>query len=76
MEKNTKSFRDDVIELADIADKLESIELFENGKISITVELYEKEYRNILSNFREIDRNSDKFIIDISGVNYCFVLKM
>jgi hypothetical protein len=75
MEKDKKSFRDRLIELADLSDTLENNELFKGGEIKISIVLNSEKYYDILSNFREIDRKNKKFFIDISDIKYEFILE-
>ena len=57
--------------LALIAESLQS--LFE-GKATVVFELEQKEYKEVISHFREIDRHHQQFSIDISGTEFHFLL--
>ena len=57
--------------LALIAESLQS--LFE-GKATVVFELEQKEYKEVISHFREIDRHHQQFSIDISGTEFHFML--
>ena len=59
-------------ELAEIADKLTQTHY---GTIAVIFELERDEYYSILKMFREVDRNAEKFKIDISGVEFIYILK-
>jgi len=57
--------------LALIAESLQT--LFE-GKATVVFELEQKEYKEVISHFREIDRHHQQFSIDISGTEFHFML--
>jgi hypothetical protein len=59
-------------DLASIAEKLTDIHY---GTIAVIFELERDEYYSVLKMFREVDRNSEKFKIDISGVEFIYILK-
>jgi len=59
-------------DLAGIADKLTQIHY---GTIAVIFELERDEYYSVLKMFREVDRNAEKFKIDISGVEFIYILK-
>ena len=64
---------DGIIEkLALIADATDS--LFPNGRKAVVFELKGDDYLKVLNNFREIDRQHKQFKIDISGVEFIFLL--
>lgn len=58
--------------LAVIADAME--DLFSEGKIIGVFELKKKEFKKVQKNFREVDRSHTKFKIDISDVEFVFIL--
>ena len=58
--------------LAVIADAME--DLFSDGKIIGVFELKKKEFKKVQKNFRDIDRSHTKFKIDISGIEFVFIL--
>jgi len=72
MAKIEKSDIGVIEKLVVIADAME--ELFTDGKIIGVFELKKKEFKKIQKNFREIDRSHTKFKIDISGVEFVFIL--
>ena len=57
--------------LALITDSLQT--LF-NGKTTIIFELQKDEYSKIINHFREIDRHHKQFTIEISGMDFVFIL--
>ena len=57
--------------LALIADACQEIFL---GKGTIIFELKKEEYREVINNFREIDRQHKQFSIDLSGTEFHFIL--
>lgn len=56
--------------LALIADAVQ--ETF-TGKMTVIFELEEKEYKDMISHFREIDRHFKHFSVDISGTEFHFI---
>lgn len=58
--------------LAVIADAME--DLFSDGSIIGVFELNKKDFKKVQKNFRDIDRSHSKFKIDISGVEFVFIL--
>jgi hypothetical protein len=73
MAEDKKSFMDELGKLAEITNTVEE-SFLSKGKVSVVVELPEKEYRDTISNFREVDRSQPKFTISISDVDFNFVL--
>jgi len=59
-------------DLAEIAEKLSDIHY---GTIAVIFELERDEYYTVLKMFREVDRSAEKFKIDISGVEFIYILK-
>lgn len=57
--------------LALIADAIQ--ETF-TGKMTVIFELEEKEYKEMINHFREIDRQYKHFSVDISGTEFHFIL--
>ena len=57
--------------LALIADSRQ--DLF-RGKSMVVFELETEEYKKMQGHFRQIDRNSKRFTIDISGTDFIFIL--
>lgn len=72
MEENQKSIDGVIEKLAMIADATDS--LFPSGRKAVVFELPELEYRRIQKNFRDVDKIHTKFKIDISGVEFIFLL--
>lgn len=73
MGKDEKSIDGTVEKLALIGDGLQT--LFPNGNFMIALELSHYEFKKVQNNFRDVDRNYEKFKIDISGVEFMFLLK-
>lgn len=71
MAEDKKSFGP-LNDLAEIADKLTQIHY---GTTAVIFELERDEYYSVLKMFREVDRNAEKFKIDISGVEFIYILK-
>lgn len=59
--------------LALISDATQS--LFPESKSAIVYELKEKDFKEVIGHFREIDRGHKKFKIDMSGVEIIFILE-
>ena len=59
-------------DLAEVADKLS---LIHYGTTAVIFELERDEDYSVLKYFREVDRNAKKFKIDISGVEFIYILK-
>lgn len=59
-------------DLAEIAEKLTDMY---NGTTAVIFELERDEYIPVLNMFREVDRKAEKFKIDISGVEFIYILK-
>jgi hypothetical protein len=72
MAENQKSIDGIIEKLALVADGLEN--LFPNGVIAVALELKYDDFKKVQKNFREIDRNHKQFKIDISGVEFMFLL--
>ena len=65
---------DGIIEkLALIADGLQT--LFPDGTMAIAMELNYDDYKKVQKNFRDIDRDFKQFKIDMSGIEFMFLLK-
>jgi stress response protein SCP2 len=58
-------------DLAEIADKLENAY---RGRKTVIFELDKEEYQTTINMFREIDRKNDKFKVDISGIEFIYIL--
>jgi hypothetical protein len=74
MAKDKESFRDELEKLAKIADIIDD-SILSTGDVNVVVEMNEKDYKYILKNFAQIYQNLEEMVIDISGVNFKFVLK-
>ena len=72
MAENQKSIDGIIEKLALIADATDS--LFPVGKKAVVFELKYDEFKKVQNNFREIDRGHKSFKIDISGVEFIFLL--
>jgi hypothetical protein len=65
---------DGIIEkLALVADGLET--LFPTGSIAVALELSYHDYKKIQKNFRDVDNSFTQFKIDMSGVEFMFLMK-
>lgn len=73
MGKNKESFMDELSKLAEITNLIDE-SFLSKGKVSLVVELPEDEYKEMISNFREIDRGNSKCTISISDIDFNFVL--
>lgn len=72
MEENTKSIDGVIEKLAMISDGLES--LFPTGKIAVALELNKNDFKKVQKNFREVDHNHKQFMIELSNVQFMFLL--
>jgi hypothetical protein len=73
MGENQKSIDGIIEKLALVADGLQT--LFPDGTMAIAMELKYDDYKKIQKNFRDIDRDFKQFKIDMSGVEFMFLLK-
>ena len=73
MAENQKSIDGIIEKLALVADGLQT--LFPDGVMAIAMELNLEDFKKIQKNFRDIDRDYKKFKIDISGIEFMFLLK-
>ena len=73
MGENKESFMDELSKLAEITNLIDE-SFLSKGKVSLVVELPEEEYKEMMSNFREIERNNSKCTISISDIDFNFVL--
>jgi len=64
----------DIGRLESLAKIADSVQENYSGKVTIIIELEEKEYKETISHFREIDRTHKHFSIDISGTEFHFIL--
>jgi hypothetical protein len=72
MAENQKSIDGIIEKLALIANGLE--ELFPEGTIAVALELKNDEFKKVQNNFRTIDHTHKQFKIDLSGVEFMFLL--
>ena len=73
MEENKENSRDWLTQLAELTESIENT--FISGHSKIIVELPEKKFRKLQTNFREIDKGNNEIVISISDVDFTFVLK-
>ena len=73
MEQNQKSIDGVIEKLALVADGLQT--LFPNGTMAVALELGYNDFKKVQKNFRDVDRNFKQFKIDMSGVEFMFLLK-
>lgn len=59
--------------LALLTDEIKDI--FPNGDTIVVFELDKDDYSKMINHFREIDRHHKQFTIEISGVDYHFMLR-
>jgi len=74
MAEDKKSFRDELEKLASIAEIVDD-SILSNGNVKIIVEMEPEEYEKVIRNFAGVYQNLQELVIDISGVNFTFVLK-
>ena len=74
MEEDKSNFRDELSLLAKISNDIES-SILSKGDVKIIIELEPFEYNEIIKNFAAVYHSNDKFNIEISGINFTFVLK-
>ena len=72
MAEDQKSIDGIIEKLALISDA--SSQLFPEGRIAMVFELKEEDFKRVQNNFREVDRNHKQFKIDISGIEFIFLL--
>jgi hypothetical protein len=72
MAEDQKSIDGIIEKLALISDA--SSQLFPDGRIAMVFELNESDFKRVQNNFREVDRNHKQFKIDISGIEFIFLL--
>jgi len=72
MAENQKSIDGIIEKLALIADATDS--LFPNGRKAVVFELKKQDFKKVQNNFRDVDRMHKQFKIDISGVEFIFLL--
>jgi len=72
MAENQKSIDGIIEKLALIADATDS--LFPDGRKVVVFELKKPDFKKVQSNFRDVDRLHKQFKIDISGIEFIFLL--
>ena len=72
MAEDQKSIDGIIEKLALISDA--SSQLFPEGRIAMVFDLKEEDFKKVQNNFREVDRNHKQFKIDISGIEFIFLL--
>ena len=73
MGETNKSIDGIIEKLALVADGLQT--LFPEGTMAIAMELKYDDYKKVQKNFRDVDRDFKQFKIDMSGVEFMFLLK-
>ena len=72
MAENQTSVVGVIEKLALLSDAVD--ELFPNGRKVVVFELKEEEFKQVQQNFRQIDQTHKQFKIDISGIEFIFLL--
>jgi hypothetical protein len=72
MEENKNNDLGVLEKLALLADSFQ--DLFK-GQTMVVFELDKEEYNGVINHFREIDRHHKQFTIEISGIDFVFILK-
>jgi hypothetical protein len=73
MGETTKSIDGIIEKLALVADGLQT--LFPDSVMAVAMELNYDDYKKVQKNFRDVDRDFKQFKIDMSGVEFMFLLK-
>jgi len=73
MGETNKSVDGIIEKLALVSDGLQT--LFPDGVIAVAMELKYDDYKKVQKNFRDVDRDFKQFKIDMSGVEFMFLLK-
>lgn len=74
MAEDKASARDELTFLAEITEILDKSEIIKKGFTSV-IELEEEDYRQVQKLFRDVDKASKKFVVEISDYSFTFVLK-
>lgn len=74
MDENKEINLGDLEKLALLSDSMS--EFFPNSKALVVFELSRFEYMKFMSNFRDIDRSFTQFTVEISGVDFHFMLRL
>lgn len=72
MDENQKSTLGELEKLALLSDYVADI--FPKGNAVVVFELNKDDYKKMFSNFRQIDHHHNQFTIEISGVDFHFML--
>ena len=72
MAENQKSVDGVIEKLAMISEAVD--DLFPVGRKAVVFELKKEDFKKVQINFRQIDHNYKQFKIDISGVEFIFLL--
>lgn len=72
MAENQTSIDGIIEKLALLTDAVDN--LFPDGKKVIVFELKEEDFKKVQQNFRQIDKDHKQFKIDISGIEFIFLL--
>jgi hypothetical protein len=72
MEENPKSIDGIIEKLAMISDGFET--LFPNGNVAVALQLNLSDFKRVQKNFREIDHGHTQFMIELSNVQFMFLL--
>lgn len=72
MEKNTEVIYGLIERMALVSDAIDS--LFSNGKKVIVIELNKFDFEQTKRQFKNVDLNLNQFKIDISGIEFIFIL--
>jgi hypothetical protein len=74
MSENKESVRDELSFLAEVCESLDKTQLIKKGFNGI-IELNEEDYSSFQKLFREVDYGKKKFVVEISGYPFTFVLR-
>lgn len=73
MDENQKNDLGYLEKLAILSDSF--LDLFPEGTSLVVFELNEEDYRKMQKHFRSIDHHHEQFTVEISGVDFHFMLK-
>jgi hypothetical protein len=73
MEENKKIDLGDLEKLAILSDSF--MDLFPDGNTVVVFELKEPDFRKMQKHFREVDHHHKQFTVEISGVDFHFMLE-
>lgn len=75
MGKNKKSIQYYLEKMVEMSDVIDTSDIFNDANIEVNILTNEKEYNHLLSNFREMDRDKEKFTIEINDMKFNFEAK-